>query len=290
MTANPASKTILVTGANGQLGSELRVLAGSFPQYHFLFTGSNELDISNESAVHTFFRENKIDHCINCAAYTAVDKAETERDTAMKVNSAGPANLAAACKEFNAKLIHISTDYVFNGKADSPYSPDDATDPVNFYGSTKLSGEQKALAANKDIIIIRTAWVYSSFGNNFVKTMIRLMKEKQGISVVADQHGTPTYAADLAAAIMQIISSGRFEPGIYHYSDRGPTTWFAFAQEIASKLGTTCEVKPITTAEYPTPAARPAYSVLDTTKIVSVFGVAVPGWKNSLEKCMEKLK
>lgn len=290
MALAPASKTILVTGANGQLGSEFRVLADSFPHYHFLFTASSEPDISDESAVHAIFQKNKIDYCINCAAYTAVDKAETEHAAAEKVNSVGPANLAAACKEFGAKLIHISTDYVFNGKARSPYSPEDATDPVNFYGGTKLAGEQKASAANKNIIIIRTAWLYSSFGNNFLKTMARLMKEKSSINVVADQHGIPTYAADLAAAIMQIISSGHFEPGIYHYSNSGPTTWYGFAQEIASNLKTACEVRPISTAEYPTPAARPAYSVLDTHKIVSVFGVAIPDWKSSLEKCMEKLK
>jgi dTDP-4-dehydrorhamnose reductase len=287
---NTEAKTILVTGANGQLGSELRQLRHSYPGYHFLFTGSKELDISDHISVHHFFRQNPVDYCINCAAYTAVDKAETERSTAEKINSDGPAYLAEACRKFNAKLFHISTDYVFNGKGSSPYKPGDATDPVNFYGGTKLAGEQKALLQNKETIIIRTAWVYSSFGHNFVKTMIRLMGEKESIGVVNDQHGSPTYAADLAVAIMHIIATGHFVPGIYHFTDSGSTTWFGFAKEIAALLETKCIVNPVTTDQYPTAAARPAYSVMDTSSIINTFDVSAPQWQHSLEKCLALLK
>ena len=282
-------KKILVTGAAGQLGSELRELSGLFPQYHFLFTGKHELDITDKDAVNLFFSEHIISTCINCAAYTAVDKAEQEKERATAINASAPGFLAKACKKNNAAFIHISTDYVFNGTAEKPYRPEDKTDPVNFYGFTKLEGEQNVSAENKDAIIIRTAWVYSSYGNNFVKTMLRLMKEKESIGVVADQKGTPTYAADLAAAIMLIVDNKNLIPGIYHYTDNGTTTWYGFAKEIAALTRSACIINPLTTDQYPTPAKRPARSVLDKEKIIRTFHVIVPEWRESLKKCIVKL-
>ena len=277
---------ILVTGANGQLGMELRHLSAAQPDYEFIFTGREELDISNRRAVDEYFEKNKALFCINCAAYTAVDKAEKEKLIAEEINTDGPAHLASACRDHGVQMFHISTDYVFNGRGNAPYRPGDATDPVNFYGTTKLNGEKKALIENSDIIIIRTAWVYSSFGNNFVKTMIRLMNQKESINVVSDQLGTPTYAADLADAIIQIIRKKKFVPGIYHYTNTGITSWFDFAKEIATGIGTNCIVLPINTDQYPTPAARPAYSALDNEKISSVFGIDIPEWRESLKRCL----
>jgi dTDP-4-dehydrorhamnose reductase len=280
-------KVILITGAQGQLGREFQALRESYPQYHFLFAGRNELQIADEDSVNIFFSTNVIDVCVNCAAYTAVDKAEQERELATSVNATAVGYLAKACKKYNSQFIHISTDYVFDGKATSPYKPDEKTNPVNFYGQTKLEGEINAFKKNENSIIIRTAWVYSSFGNNFVKTMMRLMKEKESIGVVNDQRGAPTYAADLAAAIMQIINKNNFVAGIYHYSNFGNISWFDFAKEIAEQINTACIVNPISTAQFPTPAARPAYSVLDTEKISSTFVLQINGWKESLRKCIK---
>jgi dTDP-4-dehydrorhamnose reductase len=280
-------KVILITGAQGQLGREFQALRESYPQYHFLFAGRNELQIADEDSVNIFFSTNVIDVCVNCAAYTAVDKAEQERELATSVNATAVGYLAKACKKYNSQFIHISTDYVFDGKATSPYKPDEKTNPVNFYGQTKLEGEINAFKKNENSIIIRTAWVYSSFGNNFVKTMMRLMKVKESIGVVNDQRGAPTYAADLAAAIMQIIDKNNFVAGIYHYSNFGNISWFDFAKEIAKQINTACIVNPITTAQFPTPAARPAYSVLDTEKISSTFVLQINGWKESLRKCIK---
>ena len=240
--------------------------------------------------VNDFFKNNPIHICINCAAYTAVDKAETERETAIAVNATAVGYLAKACKNNNAKFIHISTDYVFNGAAINPYLENQQTDPVNFYGQTKLSGEQNSLKENEETIIIRTAWVYSSFGNNFVKTMIRLMKERESIAVVNDQFGCPTYAADLANAIMQIITSNNFIAGIYHYSNKGKISWYDFAKEISLQIDRHCVVNGITTAQFPTPAARPSYSVLDTIKIADTFHIIIPEWKDSLRRCLSVLK
>jgi dTDP-4-dehydrorhamnose reductase len=282
-------KTILVTGANGQLGQCFQALSNSFPEYHFLFADRNVLQITDANIIDIFFVENKIDICVNCAAYTAVDKAETETTLAIDVNANAVGYLARACKKYSIQFIHISTDYVFDGKATSPYKTDDKTNPVNFYGQTKLDGEQNAIKENDESIIIRTAWVYSEYGNNFVKTMMRLMKERESIGVVNDQRGAPTYAADLAAAIMQIINQDNFEAGIYHYSNEGNISWYDFAKEIASQINTTCIVNPITTNQFPTPAARPAYSVLDTSKIKNTFKIAIPDWKISLQNCLSKL-
>ncbi len=288
MKSNSESrKIILITGAQGQLGREFEALQASFSQYNFLFAGRNELQIADEDSVTFFFTSNKIDICVNCAAYTAVDKAEQERALATSVNATAVGYLAKACKKHNTQFIHISTDYVFDGKATTPYKPDDKTSPVNFYGQTKLDGELNTINENENSIIIRTAWVYSHFGNNFVKTMLRLMNERESIGVVNDQRGAPTYAADLAAAIMQIIDKNNFVAGIYHYSNKGNISWYDFAKEIASQINTTCIVNPITTAQFPTTAARPAYSVLDTEKISSTFGLEINGWKESLRKCIK---
>ena len=278
------NKTILVTGANGQLGSEINFISKNYPQYNFIFADRNVLSIVDENAIELFFDNNIIDFCINCAAYTAVDKAENEKENAILVNATAVGFLAKACKKHKAKFIHISTDYVFDGNATEPYKTDDATNPVNFYGNTKLQGEQIALQENDESIIIRTSWVYSSIGNNFVKTMMRLMNERESIGVVNDQYGSPTYAADLAAAIMQIIASNKNYKGIYHYSNTGSISWYDFATEIAAQIKTNCIVNPITTAQFPTPAKRPSYSVFDTSKITADFGVEILDWKVSLER------
>ena len=292
MENNPSSKkkNILVTGANGQLGQEFAQIEKEFPAYNFIFVTKEALSITDENATNIFFKNNPVDICINCAAYTAVDKAETEREIATAVNSTAVGYLAKACKNNNAKFIHISTDYVFNGAAINPYLENQQTDPVNFYGQTKLSGEQNSLKENEETIIIRTAWVYSSFGNNFVKTMIRLMKERESIGVVNDQFGCPTYAADLANTIMQIITSKNFIAGIYHYSNTGKISWYDFAKEISLQINSHCIVNGISTTEFPTPAARPSYSVLDTTKIAHTFHIIIPEWKDSLKKCLSILK
>ena len=290
MESNASIKqNILVTGANGQVGREFQQLSKQFTYYNFLFVAKDDLSIADEKAVDIFFQNNLIDVCINCAAYTAVDKAETEKELTTAVNSTAVGYLAKACKIFNTQFIHISTDYVFDGKGTSPYKENDHTNPVNFYGQTKLNGEINAMKENEESIIIRTAWVYSSFGNNFVKTMMRLMNERESIGVVNDQYGCPTYAADLADAIMQIIASNKFVAGIYHYSNKGKISWFDFAKEIAEQLNSKCVVNGITSAQFPTPAARPSYSVLDTTKISSTFNIAIPEWKDSLKKCLDLL-
>ena len=285
-----SKKTILVTGANGQVGREFQLLSLHFKNYTFLFATKEDLSIADENAVTNFFENNKIDVCINCAAYTAVDKAETEKEIATSVNATAVGYLAKACKNHLANFIHISTDYVFDGNGSNPYKENDTTNPVNFYGQTKLQGELNAIKENDQSIIIRTAWVYSSFGNNFVKTMMRLMNERETIGVVNDQYGCPTYAADLAAAIMQIIVSNNFVAGIYHYSNKGKISWFDFAREIADQIQSTCVVNGITTSQFPTPAARPSYSVLDTTKISSTYDTVIPEWNDSLQKCLALLK
>lgn len=276
----------MVTGANGQLGMELRALAGAYPAFHFLFVTKEELSVIDEKAINEYFSEHQIDYCVNCAAYTAVDKAEKDMGVSYSVNAVAVGYLAAACKRQQVKFIHISTDYVFAGNAAKPYKETDETDPLNYYGYTKLQGEKKVFAANEQSVIIRTSWVYSSFGKNFVKTMIRLMNEKQSIGVVADQFGCPTYAADLAMAIMQIISAQNFVPGIYHYCNKGIISWHDFAVEIKHLVHSNCTVNPITTDEYPTPAKRPHYSAFDTSKIEQTFHLHIPMWQDSLRSCM----
>ncbi|MGG9970265.1 dTDP-4-dehydrorhamnose reductase [Ferruginibacter sp. SUN002] len=283
--------TILVTGAGGQLGQEMKAIAAAYPQYDFLFVTKNELAIDDFNEVKNYFSQHKIDWCVNCAAYTAVDKAESEIDKAYLINADAVANLAVVCKEYGTKFIHISTDYVFNGTNTTPIKEDQLTDPIGVYGASKLKGEQLALKNNPDSIIIRTSWVYSSFGNNFVKTMLRLMKERESINVVNDQQGCPTYAADLASAIMQIINSNFQLPtsNIYNYSNSGIINWYEFATAIKELTGSNCIVNPIPTSQYPTPAKRPQYSVLDTSAIQQTFNISIPFWKDSLKKCLSLL-
>lgn len=284
--------TILVTGANSQLGNELHVIAPQFPYCQFLFVTKAELDITNFNSIIKYFKGHSVDYCINCAAYTAVDKAETDEDQAYLINADAVAILAKICSQNNAQLIHISTDYVFDGTATQPYKETDTTNPVSVYGQSKLHGEELAIKHCPNAIIIRTSWLYSSFKNNFVKTMLRLMKEKESIHVVNDQFGCPTYAADLALAIMRIIRSkkSKVNTGIYHYTNAGITNWYEFAVAIKKITGSNCIVNPITTAQYPTAAKRPAYSVLDTAKIAATFPVEIQNWELSLEKCLDLLK
>lgn len=282
-------RTILVTGSNGQLGKELQQLAPLFPQFNFIFLSSSDLPIHHFELVQNFFKGYHPHYLINCAAYTAVDRAEQEKDLAFQVNAEAVGVLAAICKEHTTRLIHISTDYVFDGTASTPYKEDSPTNPQGVYGTSKLSGEQQALQLNPDAIIIRTSWVYSEFGKNFVKTILQLVREREEISVVNDQYGSPTYAADLAAVILQIIFSGQWEPGIYHFSNGGVISWFDFAEEIKKITGSSCIIHPVPTSAYPTAARRPAYSVLDKSKIQNVFGIKLKDWKVSLLECFQKL-
>ncbi len=282
--------TVLVTGSNGQLGKELQVLAESYPQFRFVFASREDLKLHHYGLVENFFLATMPQYCINCAAYTAVDKAESEPDMAMLVNGESVGNLAAICKKYQTKLIHISTDYVFNGESEIPYKEDDSTGPINTYGISKLLGEQLCMKEDPDAIIIRTAWVYSSFGHNFVKTMMRLMNERNELNVVSDQVGSPTYAADLAKTILTIISSGKWQAGIYHYSNEGKISWYEFAAEIKKLIGGKSIIHPILTAEYPTPAKRPKFSLLNKEKIKTVYHIEIPDWEVSLKKCVELLR
>jgi dTDP-4-dehydrorhamnose reductase len=280
---------ILVSGSNGQLGSELKEIASQFKNYEFIFLSRTELSIANSNALEEQFVIHQPSYFINCAAYTAVDKAEEEKEMAVEINGRAVGVIATLCRKYYCRLIHISTDYVFNGQAKSPLKEDDPVDAVNAYGETKLMGERLAMQ-NTDAIIIRTSWVYSKYGKNFVKTMKRLMGEKDSVSVVSDQVGSPTYAADLAEAIIEIITTGNWEPGIYNYSNSGVISWFEFASEIKNLLHSKCEVLPISTAQFPTPAKRPAYSVLDKSKIKNVYNITTRDWKESLIKCINKLE
>ena len=282
--------TILITGKNGQLGNELQLLMTQYLQYDYALTDVEELDITSKEKVDVFFAEHKPVACINVAAYTAVDKAEADRELSMKINAEAVGLLAANCKKYGARFIHISTDYVFDGCANTPYKEDNPVNPVNYYGLTKLKGEEAAMAENQASIIIRTSWVYSFFGNNFVKTMMRLMKEKESLNVVNDQYGSPTYAADLAETIMKMVALPEAPSGIYHYSNSGNISWFDFASAICEINGFTCQVNPVDTSAYPTPARRPAYSVLDKEKIEKTFHLELKPWRQSLEKCITLLK
>lgn len=281
---------ILVTGSNGQLGNELKELSSNYP-YHFYFTGKDDLDITNKKAIEEFIVKNNITAVINCAAYTAVDKAESEIDLADKINHQAVFYLASIAKEKKIKFIHISTDYVFDGTNYKPYLETDTTNPQSVYGSTKLEGEKALQLLNpSNSIIIRTSWVYSSFGNNFVKTMLRLGKERESLGVIFDQVGTPTYAKDLAKAILDIISQiDNEQVEIYNYSNEGVCSWYDFAKAIMEEANLTCKVLPITTSQYPTPAKRPHYSLLNKAKIQNDFTIEIPYWKNSLRECLQKL-
>lgn len=283
--------TILVTGASGQLGNELKALHHNFPFCQFLFVNRQEINIGDIESLSKYFSGHSVDYCINCAAYTAVDKAEEEAGLAYITNAEAVASLAKICNSNKTQLIHISTDYVFDGTASLPYKETDKTNPVSVYGKSKLQGEQLAIEHCPLSIIIRTSWLYSSFKTNFVKTMLRLMVEKESINVVNDQVGAPTYAADLALAIMRIIKSTKSNdnPGIYNYTNAGTTNWYEFALAIKNITGSSCIVNPITTDQYPTAAKRPAYSVLETTKIQEIFPVVVPGWEDGLQRCLNLL-
>ncbi len=286
--------TILITGANGQLGNEFRVESKESP-HQFIFTDAEELDVTNEAIIKKTVKENKPDYLINCAAYTAVDKAETDIDLARKINSYAPGYLAEACRQNDAKLIHISTDYVFDGSASQPYIERKFTIPTGMYGKTKLEGEEAVHEAGGQYMIVRTSWLYSSFGNNFVKTMIRLGKERDELGVIYDQIGSPTYARDLATTILEIIDKVEvaekdFTRGVYHYSNEGVASWYDFSKAIFEFQNIDCHVKPIKTEDYPTPAQRPHYSLLAKEKIKKIYGVEIPYWRDSLKKCLALLK
>lgn len=281
---------ILITGCNGQLGNEMQLLEKNHTEHRWFNTDVQELDITDQEAINQFVQENQIDGIVNCAAYTAVDKAESDRQLATSLNAVAPAYLAAAVEERGGWFIQISTDYVFNGTNHKPYVENDTPCPDSVYGSTKLAGELAAQKFCNRTMIIRTAWLYSTFGNNFVKTMIRLGKEKEQLGVIFDQIGTPTYARDLAAAIMTAIEKG-IQPGVYHFSNEGVISWYDFAKAIHRLAGiTTCHVRPLHTKEYPTPAHRPAYSVLDKTKIKQTYSIEIPYWEESLSECIENLR
>jgi len=285
---------ILVTGSNGQLGSEIKELRAMAEGLEFIFTDVDDLDIANPESVDTYISELKPQYIVNCAAYTAVDKAEGEEAAAHSINAKAPLYLAKAAKSVNAKFIHVSTDYVFDGKSFKPYTEDMPTNPTSIYGSTKLEGEQFSLNTYTETVIIRTSWLYSKFGNNFVKTMIKLGTDRDELGVIFDQVGTPTNAADLAEAICSIITraetdKSKFVPGIYHYSNEGVCSWYDFAIQIHEYANVSCNVKPLLTVQYPTPAPRPHYSVLDKSKIKETFKITIPYWKTSLLACINSL-
>ena len=282
---------ILVTGANGQLGNEISKLSKLYPKWQFCFTDVDVLDITDLSALQTFCNKHKFNYIINCAAYTAVDKAETEVELATRINRDAVKNLTLAAVSNNSVFIHISTDYVFDGKSCTPYLEDHPVDPQSSYGRTKAEGEKEALKYNRSIII-RTAWLYSTFGNNFVKTMLRQGSERSEIKVIYDQIGSPTYAKDLALAILKIVEDTEqheVKPGIYHFSNEGVASWYDLAWEVITYTKKNCKVLPIETKDYPLPAKRPSYSVFNKAKIKSTFNIDIPNWKSSLYKCLDEL-
>nr|WP_317632610.1 dTDP-4-dehydrorhamnose reductase [uncultured Flavobacterium sp.] len=284
------SKHILVTGANGQLGQSLQEISKAYPKLKFTFLSKAQLDITNQKEVLEYVGNSNFDAVVNCAAYTAVDKAESEEDAAYLINVKATAYLAEATALKNIPFIHISTDYVFGGWVSQPRKETDKVDPINVYGKTKLEGENKALNSNSKTIIIRTSWVYSQFANNFVKTMLRLFKEKEEIQVVNDQIGSPTNALDLADAIAQILSKGEMEYGIFNYSNEGNCSWFEFAMKIKELTNATTKIIPVPTTAFPTAAKRPAFSLLDKTKIKTSYQIQIPEWESSLIKMLKEIK
>lgn len=275
---------VLVTGANGQLGQALQSIAGKQPTIEFRFCTSADLDITDKESIEAAFKAAKPDFCINAAAYTAVDKSETEPDKAYAVNVSGVKNVAEVCKEFGTTLVHVSTDFVFDGHKKTPYTENDPTNPQGIYGKTKLEGELALQQTCEKYFIIRTSWVYSQFGNNFMKTMLRLASERTELGVVNDQIGTPTHAVDLAEAIVSVILSGSTHYGIYNFSNEGIASWYDFAKQIFDNNGAEINLRPIATADFPTPARRPSYSVLDKTKIKTEFGIPITDWQVSLAR------
>lgn len=282
---------ILITGASGQLGSEFKHFSVHYPHLAFRYSDSHDLDITNAEAIEAALSSGQYQYLINCAAYTAVDKAETDQELAYKINGAASGILAAACARNGVKYIHISTDFVFDGTNHRPYTEDDAVAPLGVYGASKLQGEQLALEANPNSLVFRTSWLYSTYGNNFVKTMRRFGAERSSLNVIFDQVGTPTYARDLAQLILDAIDNGKARnlSGIFHYSNEGVASWYDFATSVMELSGLACKVNPINTFEYPTPAKRPHYSVLDKRKLKEAFGVAIPNWRNSLKACINTL-
>ena len=278
--------TILITGSNGQLGNEMQQAAVRFPDFNYIYTDVAELDICDKRALDAFVKENNVNIIVNCAAYTAVDKAEDDVELCYKINRDAVRNIAEVATENKVKVVHVSTDYVFDGTNYLPYTEDMPVCPATVYGKSKLEGEQALLENCKESVILRTAWLYSSFGNNFVKTMMKLGTERDSLGVIFDQVGTPTYAADLADAIMQLISSETFVPGIYHFSDEGVCSWYDFTKTIHRMANITCDVKPIETKDYPARTPRPHFSVLNKGKIKSTYGISIPHWEVSLEKCI----
>lgn len=283
-------KKILVTGANGQLGQCLQKISPQFEEFEFIFTDSETLDITNKEEVNDFFWQNAPDFCINAAAYTAVDLAETEVEKAFLVNADGAENLAEACSENNAQFIHVSTDYVFDGENNLAYTEEDFTNPLGVYGASKLAGDELALEVNPCSVILRTSWVYSEFGKNFVKTMLNLFAAKEELNIVADQFGQPTNANDLAEAIMKIIKSEKITPGIFNFSNLGRISWFDFAEKIAELSEAKIKLNAIETSQYPTPAKRPKNSVLDLDKISKTYAIQLKPWEESLEDCVQILQ
>jgi dTDP-4-dehydrorhamnose reductase len=282
--------TILITGSNGQLGNEMQQAAVRFPDFNYIYTDVAELDICDKSALDTFVKANNVNVIVNCAAYTAVDKAEDDVELCYKINRDAVRNIAEVATENKVKVVHVSTDYVFDGTNYLPYTEDMPVCPATVYGKSKLEGEQVLLENCKESVILRTAWLYSSFGNNFVKTMIKLGVERDSLGVIFDQVGTPTYAADLADAILQLLSRETFVSGIYHFSDEGVCSWYDFTKTIHRMANITCDVKPIETKDYPARTPRPHFSVLNKGKIKSTYGISIPHWEVSLEKCIQLLQ
>ncbi|MCX6239377.1 MAG: dTDP-4-dehydrorhamnose reductase [Bacteroidia bacterium] len=283
---------ILVTGSKGQLGNEIRVLAESYPDFDFIYTDIDELDITDRSKVEDFFEANQPQIIVNCAAYTAVDKAESDETTAFLINATAVENLAKSAARIGALIVHISTDYVFDGKSYIPYNESDKTNPQSAYGRTKLAGENAVRQYASKGVILRTSWLYSAFGNNFVKTMIKYGIERDGLNVVFDQVGTPTYANDLAKVILEIIPSAFLKSGIdlFHYSNEGVASWYDFARTVIAFSGISCDIKPILTKEYPLPAPRPCFSVFNKSKIKEMYKIKIPYWSDSVKDCMQRLK
>lgn len=286
---------LLITGANGQLGLSVKKVAEHFPDLSFIYTDQAELDITNYDAIHALIQKEKVEGIINCAAYTAVDKAEEQADLAFLINENGPLNLAKACKETGCILLHISTEYVFSGEGFRPYLTNEVTNPASVYAKSKAAGEAAILNINPDGWIVRTSWLYSEFGQNFVKTMLRLGKEREQLNVIADQIGSPCYATDLALALLKMMQKGSDNSGeingllIYHYANTGCASWFDFTKAIMEIGDLRCSITPIPTEMYPLPAPRPFYSVLNTESTARDFGISIPYWRDSLRKCIEKL-
>jgi len=282
--------TILITGSHGQLGNEMQHAAARFPAFKFIYTDVEDLDICDKAALDAFVKANGVNIIVNCAAYTTVDKAEDDVELCYKINAEAVRNIGEVAHQNGLKVVHVSTDYVFDGTNYMPYSEDQAVSPNTVYGKSKLAGEQALMETCEQAVILRTAWLYSSFGNNFVKTMIKLGTERDSLNVIFDQIGTPTYAADLADTILKILSHETFTPGMYHFSDEGVCSWYDFTKTIHRIAGITCDVRPIETKDYPARTPRPHYSVLNKAKIKAIYGITIPHWEESLERCMKILQ